>query len=192
MNVRPAQHDDARRIAEIHVRTWQVAYPGIVPAEYLASLSVERYERMWSDNITKGTPELLVAHEADVILGWVAFGHSRDEGAEPNVAEIWAIYVDSAQWSKGVGRALWAGAQARLQDEGFVSVGLWVFPENERAGKFYRSLGFEVEAGSAKQFVLGGASLNEVHYVRRVGAGAFVWQESLAQLAKPVEPETSA
>jgi len=168
MNVRPVQLSDARRIAQIHVHTWQVAYPGIVPAEYLAALSVERYETMWSDNIIKRTPELLVAHEGDGVLGWVAFGHSRDEGAESNVAEIWAIYVDSPQWSKGVGRALWSRAQASLQEKGFVSVGLWAFPENLRAARFYSSLGFEVEAGSAKQLVLGGASLTEVRHVRRV------------------------
>jgi len=168
MNVRPAQLSDARRIAQIHIHTWQVAYPGIVPAEYLAALSVERYEAMWSDNIIKGTPELLVAHEGDAVHGWVAFGHSRDEGAEPNVAEIWAIYVDSTQWSKGVGHALWSQTQARLHEKGFVSVGLWAFPENVRAARFYSSLGFEVESGSAKQFVLGGASHNEVRHVRRV------------------------
>jgi ribosomal protein S18 acetylase RimI-like enzyme len=168
MNVRPAQSGDARRIADIHVHTWQVAYPGIVPADYLAALSIDNHEAMWRDSIAKGTPELLVALEADVILGWAAFGRSRDEGAEAGVAEIWAIYVDPAHWSRGVGRALWVGARAILRSQGFVSVGLWAFPENERAGKFYRSLGFELEPGSAKQFVLGGASLNEVRYVRRV------------------------
>ena len=46
MIVRPAKPGDARDIAEIHVRTWQAAYPGLVPADYLAALSVERYEVM--------------------------------------------------------------------------------------------------------------------------------------------------
>lgn len=170
MEVRPALPEDARRIAEIHVQTWQVAYDGIVPAEYLASLSVERYESMWRDNIAKGAPELLVAHEDEAILGWVAYGHSRDEGAKQDVAEIWAIYVDASRWATGVGRSLWAAAKPRLLKQGFSSVGLWAFPENERAGRFYRSLGFEIEAGSAKQFVLGGASLNEIRYVRRLDA----------------------
>ena len=170
MNVRPARPDDARRIAEIHVRTWQAAYPGIVPAEYLASLSIERYEAMWSDSIAKSTPELLVAEDGDAILGWVAFGASRDKDARSDTAEIWAIYVDSSRWSAGIGRALWSQTLARLQERGFASVGLWAFPANERAGRFYRALGFEIEAGSAQQFVLGGASLDEVRYVRRIEA----------------------
>ncbi len=141
-----------------------------MPAEYLASLSIDRHEAMWSENIAEGTPELLVADEGDSILGWVAFGDSRDEDAGPDTAEIWAIYVDSSQWSAGVGRALWSRTLARLQERGFASVGLWAFPANERASRFYHALGFEVDASSAKQFVLGGASLDEVRYVRRIEA----------------------
>lgn len=96
MNIRPTQPADALRIAEIHVRTWQAAYRGIVPDGYLNSLSIERYENMWSPHIGRGSPELLVASEGESILGCVAFGRSRDEGAEPNVAEIWAIHVAHA------------------------------------------------------------------------------------------------
>jgi ribosomal protein S18 acetylase RimI-like enzyme len=170
MQVRPAQVEDAQAIAEIHVRTWQVAYPGIVPAEYLASLSVEKYEAMWHGCIVAGKPHLLVATEADHVLGWVAFGPSRDEGARADVAEIWAIYVGAANWSRGIGRQLWRQARKQMQEQGFTSVGLWAFPENTRACNFYRSLGFEVEASSSKQFQLGSSQLNEVRYVRNTDA----------------------
>jgi len=168
MKVRPAEPGDAHEIAEIHVRTWQAAYPGIVPAEYLASLRVDRYESMWKDRIAEGSPELLVAIESEAMIGWVAFGPSRDNGAATSDAEIWAIYVSPSQWSKGVGRALWRHAHARLRSLGFTSVGLWAFPENERAGKFYRALGFELEASSTKKFTLGDALLNEIRYVRLI------------------------
>jgi ribosomal protein S18 acetylase RimI-like enzyme len=170
MQVRPAQVEDAREIAEIHVRTWQVAYPGIVPAEYLASLSVEKYETMWHGCIIAGKPQLLVATEADRLLGWVAFGPSQDEGVGADVAEIWAIYVGPANWSRGVGRQLWARALEGMQAQGFKSVGLWAFPENVRAGKFYQALGFKIEPSSSKQFQLGGSQLNEVRYVRATDA----------------------
>jgi ribosomal protein S18 acetylase RimI-like enzyme len=170
MQVRPAQVEDAQAIAEIHVHTWQVAYPGIVPAEYLASLSVEKYEAMWHGCIVAGKPQLMVATEADRVLGWVAFGPSRDAGVGTNVAEIWAIYVGAANWGRGVGRQLWKHARKNMQEQGFTSVGLWAFPENTRAGNFYRSLGFEVEASSSKQFELSGSQLNEVRYVRNTDA----------------------
>jgi ribosomal protein S18 acetylase RimI-like enzyme len=170
MQIRAATIEDAHAIAEIHVRTWQVAYPGIVPAEYLASLSVEKYEAMWHDCILVGKPQLLVAAETDHLLGWVAYGPSRDEGVGTDVAEIWAIYVGAHTWGRGVGRLLWAHARKRMHEQGFTSVGLWAFPENTRAGHFYRALGFEIEASSSKQFQLGGSRLNEARYVRSTDA----------------------
>ncbi len=57
-----------------------------------------------------------------------------------------------------------------MQHQGFRSVGLWAFPENVRAGKFYRALGFQIEASSSKQFTLGGSQLNEVRFVRSTDA----------------------
>lgn len=170
MQVRPATLRDAHAIAEIHVRTWQAAYTGIVPAEYLASLSIEKYEAMWLGCILAGKPQLLVATRADHLLGWVAFGASRDEGVGTDVAEIWAIYVAAESWGQGVGRQLWAHARPRMREQGFTSVGLWAFPDNSRAGHFYRALGFEIEPSSSKTFELGGARLNEVRYVRRTDA----------------------
>jgi ribosomal protein S18 acetylase RimI-like enzyme len=168
LQIRPATVDDARAIAEIHVRTWQAAYPGIVPAEYLASLSVDKHEAMWRESVVTGRPELLVAMEGDEMLGWVAFGPSRDDGAAPDDAEIWAIYVGASHWGRGVGRALWRHLEARLRGDHFKTVCLWAFPENVRATRFYESLGFAADVKSAKQFRLGDALLNEIRYVRRI------------------------
>ena len=168
MEVGPARLDEARAVAELQVRTWQAAYPGIVPEEYLASLSVEKFEKMWHGTIIKGVPQLLVARESETQLGWVAFGPSRDQGAAATDAEIWAIYVGVPHWGRGVGRQLWLQARERMRAQGFESVSLWAFPENQRAGRFYAGLGFEVDPKSHKQFTLGGAQLNEIRFVRRI------------------------
>jgi len=167
VGVRPARADDARAVAEIHVRTWQAAYVGLVPAAYLAALDVSRYETMWRGRIEGGTPLLQVATDAGgALLGWIAFDASRDPAAAPDVAEIWALYVGAAHWGGGVGRALWQGAREALRARGYASVELWAFPQNVRAVRFYGAIGFAVEPESAKQFELGGARLDEVRFVR--------------------------
>src|SRR5712691_2679399 len=74
MQITPATLEDARQVAEIHVTTWQSAYQGILPAEYLASLSVEKHEAMWRESTVKGVPELFVAKVEGGMVGWVAFG----------------------------------------------------------------------------------------------------------------------
>lgn len=47
MKVRGASGDDAAAIAEIHVRSWQAAYRGVLPDELLDSLSVSERETSW-------------------------------------------------------------------------------------------------------------------------------------------------
>jgi hypothetical protein len=45
--VRPARPGDAEAIATVHVRSWQAAYPGIVPQPVLDRLSIERRAASW-------------------------------------------------------------------------------------------------------------------------------------------------
>ena len=44
MVVRHATPEDSRAIATIHVLSWQAAYQGVVPAQFLASMSVDQRE----------------------------------------------------------------------------------------------------------------------------------------------------
>ena len=165
VTVDPATPADARPVAQIHVEGWQAAYRTIVPAEYLAALSIDERETMWRECIDAGVPELLVARVDGSVCGWVSFGACRDAGAPENHAEVWALYVAPAAWSTGVGRALWTSARRRMFEAGFKTCSLWAFPQNARAIGFYRSAGFALDASSAKDFTLGGAQLQEVRLV---------------------------
>ena len=168
MRVTSATLEDARQVAEIHVTTWQSAYQGIVPAGYLASLSVAEREPMWREAIVKGVPQLLVAKAEGAMVGWVAFGPCRDTGSPPDSAEVWAIYVAPSSWSSGVGRRLWRRSRARLHEQGFKTVSAWVFTQNARAIKFYRAAGFAPDLSSVREFELGGKQLQEIRYARRL------------------------
>ena len=162
--IEPALPTDARRVAQIHVHAWQAAYVGIVPDDYLASLSVDKRETMWRQAIDKGGPELLVARVDRDTAGWVSFDASRDKNAAQGSGEIWALYVDPTRWSSGVGRTLLQRASERLAERGFGSVSLWVLAANARAIRFYERAGFTLDAGSAHMFELGGRSVQEVRY----------------------------
>lgn len=165
MQIFSATVEDARRIAEIHVATWQAAYVGIVPADFLAGLSVDQREVYWRQEIPLGKQQVALAKLGDAVLGWVSYGPSRDVDALPAAAEIWAIYVAPEHWSTGVGRQLWVHARAQLVQQGFESVSLWVLANNRRAIGFYDKAGFVPDIASTKQFTLGSATLTEVRYI---------------------------
>ncbi len=168
MHVVYAALEDARAIAAIHVDTWRAAYKSIVPDEYLASLSAAHRETMWGECIAKGSAELIVAKEAGAVRGLLCFGQCRNERSSEIEAEVWAMYVAPSAWSTGVGRLLWLRARELMLAQGFKSCSLWVFPQNDRAIKFYRSAGFVHDGSVPKSFVLGGTQLQEVRYVSRL------------------------
>jgi ribosomal protein S18 acetylase RimI-like enzyme len=165
--VRPASAKDAKAIAEIHVATWQAAYAGLMPAEFLASISVEKRLAFWREAIEFSEPQLMVATEEDQVIGFVGFDRSRDAGTKSSTGEIWAMYVVPAHWRQGVGLLLWDAAREGLKDEGCTHVTLWVLLRNERALGFYEhAAGFKRDMPSLKTVAFGSARLEEIRLKR--------------------------
>ncbi len=168
MNIRRATSADARAVAEVHVESWRTAYRDLVPQSYLDTLSIDARENFWRGAIECESPELWVAEIESTVVGWVAFGASRDSDAVGLVGEISAIYVSPAHWSSGIGLKLWLTARARLIERGFERATLWVFAENARAIRFYRAAGFEPMAGAVQTHERGGKMLVEQRYICRL------------------------
>lgn len=143
--MRRAVPQDAAAIAAVHVRSWQVAYRGLVPDELLDALAVAQREAVWRDVLTGEQPHaVLVATEDGVVVGFCAVAApSRDADADERGAEIGAIYVAPEAWRGGVGRALMEVALADLRAGDWREVTLWVLAENRPARDFYARFGFE-------------------------------------------------
>jgi ribosomal protein S18 acetylase RimI-like enzyme len=163
MIIRRARPEDALRIATIHVEAWRVAYAGIVPDEFLRTLSIEQRHPVWRKILEAGESATWVAEEGGTALGWISAGKSRDADVPQSTGEISAVYVDPSHWAQGVGRALCAIAEQELLTQGFTAVTLWVLKENQRALRFYKANGFVVDAAAAERIVQrGGKALSEV------------------------------
>ena len=157
MTVRPAVLADAPAVASVHVRSWQVAYRGLVPDEVLDNLSVEERGSMWERAIPNGG--VWVALVDDEVVGFASTGPSREADA---VSQLYAIYFLPSAWGTGLAEPL---ALAALGDSRDTIV--WVFEENKRACRFYERLGF-VADGAPKAETMGDAVLNEIRYRRTV------------------------
>lgn len=152
-SIRLAQLEDAEAIAGVHVAAWRESYTGLVPAEMLASLSVEERADRWRRIL--GDPDPAVATVAFVacarggaVVGFGSCGRQRSaELARAGFGgEFQAIYVLRAAQRCGVGRAL-MGAMARaLADRGLQGGALWVLAGNQPAMDFYGRLGGAVVA----------------------------------------------
>jgi hypothetical protein len=47
---------DERRLAEVHIAAWQAGYAGLMPADFLAGLSMEVGTEHWRRSLTEPTP----------------------------------------------------------------------------------------------------------------------------------------
>jgi GNAT superfamily N-acetyltransferase len=171
MDIRPAQPTDAAGIAEVHVRSWQDAYRGLLPQDYLDNLDVGRRREGWDRFLaTTCWPHTgaFVAEDGDGIIGFTHVGPTRDEGEPRAVGEVTAIYVLDREWGTGAGRALMAAAVATLADAGFAEASLWVLDRNTRARGFYELAGWAVD-GAERVEELRGFPLREVRYRRTLG-----------------------
>lgn len=145
-DVRRGGLEDAGAIARVHVRTWQVAYRGLVPDDILDGLSVEQREATWRKMLsdTDSSPITFIAEREGHVVGFCALAApSRDEDAYEGTAEVGAIYVDPSTWRAGVGRALMDAALNELREGNWSDVTLWVFAENTCARAFYAGYGFQ-------------------------------------------------
>lgn len=167
MLIRPATIQDAPAIAEIHVASWQHAYRDLMPADFLAALSIDEREARWAGSIAKKSPVLVAVIDGE-LAGFIAIGPSRDQDATPVMFEIWALYVAPAHWSGGVGRALWLAAREACAANGAKAISLWVIVGNERAIRFYESAGFAIDPGAPLTFELGGVQLEEIRMLQQL------------------------
>ena len=148
--IRKATAQDAPAIAFVHVRSWQVAYRGHMADAFLEGLDVEKRANLWRELAQDPDKIILVAEDVEGdIVGFSALGRSRDADANPNIAEVAAIYVHPDQWRKRIGRALLSASLDQVRKCGFDQVTLWVLEGNQRARSFYESFGF-IQDGAIK------------------------------------------
>jgi GNAT superfamily N-acetyltransferase len=169
IQVRRAAPADAAPIAVVHVRSWQGAYRGLLPQEYLDGLDPADRTDRWRRALERDdwpAAGTLVAVSDGQVGGFANFGPTRDADAGASrVGEIAAIYVLPEAWGTGLGRGLMTAALSQLAAGGYETAALWVLDSNARARRFYDRAGWTAD-GSAKQDHIAGAPVTEVRYRR--------------------------
>jgi len=169
VRIRVAFVDDARAIAEVHVRSSQAAYRGQYPDDYLDSLSADVRQIAWSGILAESDlPSLgtFVLEDDDrVLAGFVHVSPSRDLDATADTGEVTSIYLLPELWGAGYGRLLLDRATESLSEAGFSTATLWVLDTNVRARRFYERAGWTSD-GTEKHEDRGTYSLHEVRYRR--------------------------
>ena len=168
VTIRPATSDDALHIAQVDVSSWQGAYAGLLPAEYLADLDPATRVRHWESVLgsvrgSRSEGRVLLAEQNGHTLGFASFGPSADEDADPGTHELYAMYLEPDAWGRGVARQLMRTVLAEIPPG--CPMTLWVLEGNERAQHFYRRHGFQPD-GVERIDEIAGLPLTELRFRR--------------------------
>lgn len=166
VHLRRARRSDARAVAEVHVRTWQHAYRDLLPANFLAGLTVDARERYWQAELDVMPEDRLpwLADAQGQVVGFASVGPSRDVDAPGTIGEVYALYVLPDCWDRGFGRDLLRHAERDLSAHGYDEATLWVLASNQRARRFYERAGWTLDGERTER--IGGFETEEVRYRR--------------------------
>ncbi|MEA1901937.1 MAG: GNAT family N-acetyltransferase [Actinomycetota bacterium] len=160
--IRAAAAKDADSLGQLHVETWQAAYRGEFPDEYLDGLDVGgRID--WFRRAIEEEREILVAEADGWAVGFASFGRSRSN----EWGEIYAVYVHPDHWGEGHGFQLMAAAETRLSEIGFDQALLWVLDSNTQARSFYERQDWTL-GRPVKLDEIGGVQVTEVRYEKQL------------------------
>jgi GNAT superfamily N-acetyltransferase len=163
---RPARPDDTDAIGVLHVRTWKVAYAGMLPDPILDGLDPRVKAAQWSRVFRPAArTRLFVAERDEAIIGFAAYGPHREPDLGDETGELYAIYVAPEAWGSGAGHALIDAVVAGLRRDGRTTGVLRVLDANVRARAFYEREGWSFDRVT-EPYDADGTPIPEVRYRR--------------------------
>lgn len=162
--IRPASFKDAAAVATIHVESWQEAYRGLMPQNYLDALNISERQELWEKRLD--TPQsdqktfVIEDENKNEVLGFSSFGRSKDFS---DLGEIYAIYIAQQWWRHGLGQQLLTASEAALKEDGYREAILWVLSNNQRAIHFYQQAGWYPDKNFRDEKILG-VPVHEARY----------------------------
>lgn len=142
VTIRLAVPADAPDMAEVHMRSWEVAYRDIIPAEYIREKNATR-PALWQRIITDENTKHYVVQTGGKTAGIMSVAEiSRDDDADETVCELEGIYLHPDYYRRGIGTQAVEFAFGLAREWGKSFMTLWVFAENVNSIKFYEKMGF--------------------------------------------------
>lgn len=141
VTVRPAVPSDASEMAEIHMRSWEVAYKDIIPADYIREKNATR-PAMWRKSLSESQYPHMVIQLNRKTVGNMCVAPPQDDDLSDAYYELHGIYLHPDYYRQGIGTKAMDYAFDIARNFGKKFITVWVFAENINSIKFYEKCGF--------------------------------------------------
>jgi len=146
VKIRKAVVTDVTDIVKINIKTWKIAYKGIVPQAHLDSLSINDKLPRWTKrikNLKENKNEIFVAEISNIngkeLIGFSLGGPSHFEDFKID-GDLHAIYVLPKYWKQGIGTLLFNAIIKSFLNKQYKTMVIWALKKNS-ACEFYKNMG---------------------------------------------------
>jgi RimJ/RimL family protein N-acetyltransferase len=169
LKIRTPTVEEAKAIAQVHMKSGQATYHNILPDSYFRNLSLEKRTESWMNRIINKDWRIFVSELNSKITGCAWFGPCRETDFDSLTTwELYSIYILPDEWGKGHGTALLKEAVNQARSLSINSLYLWVFKNNFRSRRFYANRGMIFDSKRVKLTEWEGISVPEVRYFVRL------------------------
>jgi len=165
LQLKRATEEDIKSIAKVYVDGWKTTYDGLVPDNYLESLTYREAERKWLSFLNyENNPFIYIAVNEDGKTIGFAAGKGLDN--DKFDGELYALYLLPESRGLGTGKQLVSVIAKHLIEQGVNSMMVWVMEQNKSGLGFYERMGGEEYLRRKSEF--GGRIVEDV---------AFSWED---------------
>jgi len=153
--IRKANLSDVPDIARVHIRSWQVAYQGIMPSSVIDRLELKDFLDRWEERIEVISLHVFVIEVNKTMAGFLDFTYIEGKHNTMKTAEVKRFYLDPDYWRLGLGRKLFYSVLSIIKADGGDKVLVLVLKTNDRARQFYKSVGFKATGEESVSKIIG-------------------------------------
>ena len=161
LKIKKANEEDIKAVSRVYVDSWKTTYHGLVPDDYLDSLSYKEAEQRWLHFLNHENEAFIyiAVNNAGNIIGF-ASGKSMDD--ENFDGELYSLYLLQKCRGLGIGRQLVSAIANHFKEKGFTSIMVWVMEKNKSGLGFYERMGGKKYLRRKSEF--GGMVVDDVAY----------------------------
>ena len=142
ITIRLAVPADAPDMAEVHMRSWEVAYKDIIPEDYIRQKNATRHD-LYTRVITEDNTNSYVIQYAGKTVGIMKIAPPQDDDVGDDFYELHYIYLHPDYFRIGIGTQAMEFIFDKARSIGKTGMTVWVLDENIKSIKFYEKCGFQ-------------------------------------------------
>jgi ribosomal protein S18 acetylase RimI-like enzyme len=137
-------------MAEVHMRSWEVAYKDIIPIDFIREKNATRpalYERVITDENTN----TYVIQSDRKTVGIMRVAPPQDDDVDDDFFELHFLYLHPDYFRMGIGTQAMNFAFEKARKLTKTGMIVWVLAENINSVNFYKKCGFTADGKTSEK-----------------------------------------